>query len=65
MPTKKYACLKFKSIKKSEPVRSTVLSTIHMKRYPLYHISVEILRNVKRLEQNENRLKIMSETKIQ
>ena len=36
-----------------------------MKRYTLYHISVEILRNVKRLEQNENRLKIMSETKIQ
>lgn len=58
-------CLHFKSIKKSEPVRSTVLSTIHMKRYTLYHISVEILRNVKRLEQNENSLKSMSETKMQ
>ena len=45
--------------------KSHRLSALCMKRFILCHISVEILRNVKRLEQNENRLKMMSETKMQ
>lgn len=58
-------CLNLKSIEKSEPARGTDwLSAVYMKRFILCHISIESLRNMKRMEQSENRLKIMSATKM-